>query len=475
MGFVKKLLFLIVALILGISFSHIGCGGGMGGLYDNGGAGYYYASEEEPEDNYVGELLGYESYGADVERETAPDATEAELDELIDGNNEFAFDLYMAIHRQNGNIFMSPYSIYSGFAMQYAGARGETESEIASTMHYTLEQDRLHNAFNALDIKLDGFKEIAYTGYDFDTKEYVTYYYGYTLEISNSLWGQTGYPFLSDFINTIGENYEAGLNSVDFQNSPEDACYTINNRVKEQTNGIIENLLSPAQIDVLTKLVLVNSIYFKASWDDTFLPEMTQKKNFYFLDGRTVQTDMMYQESHFLYIDGSGFKAIELFYERRLLSMIVLVPDKGNFTGFETSMDETVIQNIISELHLEEDDSYTNAKYVQLIMPKFEFSSEVDLKDALQDMGMTGSFGGSADFSGIDGSRELYIGAAKHKSYVKIDEEGTEAAAATYIGDVAFGVPEVDAVLTIDRPFIFLIRDNSTGLILFLGRFFGPA
>jgi serpin B len=397
----------------------------------------------------------YDIEASSKPRNVNPNAAPNELLQLSNGNSNFAFDLYKQLLTGDGNIFFSPFSVSEALAMTYAGARGDTEKQMAQTLHFTLTQERLHPTFNALDLKLAGraeslFGQVAQI----------------QLNIANSLWGQRGHSFLKDFLNTIAENYGAGLNLVDFQSDPDGCRIIINDWVEKKTEDRITELIPIGGILAATRLVLVDAIYFNAVWQDDFDEAATKDGAFHLIDGRTVNVPMMHQQTGFNYYKAGNFQLLELPYWGRELSMYIMLPDEGSFAEFEKSLDTETFNNaIISK------DIIT----VQLSMPKYEFSSMFSLKDTLAAMGMPDAFG-PADFSGMDGGTGLYIGDVFHKTFVKVNEIGTIAAAATAVrvDKGSFGPPET-IEFNIDRPFVFVIRDNPTGTILFAGRVLNPA
>jgi len=388
-------------------------------------------------------------------RITSPEVNVSDIVTLTDGNNEFAFDLYRTLKEADGNLFYSPYSISQAMAMTFAGARGETEEQMSDTLHFALPQDRLHPSFNSLDIELGKRGEGA-QGKDEE---------GFRLNIVNAIWGQEGYGFLSQFLDVLAENYGAGLRILDFINAPEASRITINDWVSEQTEGRIEDLIPQGPIDALTRLVLTNAIYFNAAWQYPFNEEATASGTFHLLDGTKVTVPMMTQTESYGFAAGDNYQAVELPYDGRELSMVIVLPDDGRFETFESSMDYGTIEEIISDL---------NYRQVALTMPKFEFESEFSLKQALTEMGMPLAFSTAADFSGMTGNPELFIDNVLHKAFVSVDEAGTEAAAATAVIMSLTAIPEPPVTVTVDRPFIFLIRDIETGAILFMGRVLNP-
>jgi len=399
-----------------------------------------------------------EAVASDLQRVSPSGVSDEDRSSLVEGNSAFAFDLYqrLAEEQEDENLFYSPYSISLALAMTYAGARGETEEQMADTLHYTLPQDRLHPAFNALDQTLTSRGEGAEGK---DEK-------GFRLNIANALWGQKDYTFRQAFLDTLARNYGAGLRLLDFASTPEDSRITINEWVSEKTEGKIEELLERGTIGPMTRLVLTNAIYFNAAWADPFQEAATQDGTFHLLDGGEVTVPMMRQTASYGYTAGGAYEAVELPYDGHELSMVILLPEQGGFEAFEESLDAEHMAAIVEELQHQQ---------VQLAMPKFEFESGFSLNDALKAMGMSNAFSGAADFSGMTGDKSLYISDVVHKAFVSVDEEGTEAAAATAVAMVESAAPSEPVQVTVDRPFIFAIRDIETGAILFVGRVVDPS
>jgi len=392
---------------------------------------------------------------SDKERITSPDVNTSEQALLVEGNSAFAFELYQALKGEEGNLFYSPYSISLALAMTYAGASGETAEQMADTLKFILEQERLHPAFNWLDA------ELAKRGEGAEGKDGE----GFRLNIVNAIWGQKDYEFLSDFLDVLAENYGAGLRILDFITETEKSRLAINDWVSDQTEGRIEDLIPQGAIDEWTRLVLTNAIYFNAAWKYPFDEKVTANGLFYCLDDGQVTVPMMKQTEAFGYAEREGYQAVELRYDGGELSMVILLPEAGEFEAFEEGLQAEQVDAIISGLQPTE---------VALTMPQFEFDSEFSLKDTLAGMGMPIAFSSSADFSGMTGNRELLISDVIHKAFVAVDEAGTEAAAATAVIMKLTAVPEPPVEVTMDRPFIFLIRDIDTGAILFVGRVLNP-
>ena len=392
---------------------------------------------------------------SDKQRVISPEVGESELTALINGNSAFAFDLYQELGKREGNIFYSPYSISLALAMTHAGAHGETEQQMADTLHFTLPQGSLHPVFNGLDIELNKRGEGA-RGKDGE---------GFRLNIVNAIWGQNGYSFLPEFLDVLAENYGAGLRSLDFAKESEESRLTINNWVSDQTEGRIENLIPQGVINELTRLVLTNAIYFNAAWLHPFDKNSTKDGPFHLLDGNAVTVPMMKQTETFGYAEGDGYQVVDLPYDGNELSMVILLPQTGQFQAFEGTLDVQRVNIILASLE---------RRSIVLTMPVFEFESQFSLKETLAAMGMPIAFSMGADFSGMTGNYELFIAEVVHKAFVSVDEAGTEAAAATAVMMQLTGMPQRPIEVTVDHPFIFLIRDVKTGSILFIGRVVDP-
>ena len=392
---------------------------------------------------------------SEKQRETSPDVDDTDLTMLVNGNSAFAFDLYQVLRDGDDNLFYSPYSISLALAMTYAGAHSETAQQMADTLHFALSQDGLHPAFNSQDLAL-GQRGQGAKGKDGQ---------GFRLNIVNAIWGQKDYQFLASFLDLLAENYGAGLRVLDFINAPEESRITINNWVSDQTEGRIEDLIPQGLINALTRLVLTNAIYFNAAWQYPFSEDAIKDGPFYLLDGGEVTVPMMRQTESFSYAEGEGYQAVELPYDGSELSMLLLLPRTGQFQAFQDSLNTEQVDAIVSNLA---------QRPVVLTMPKFEFESDFSLKEALAGIGMPVAFSGSADFSGMTGNRDLFIADVVHKAFVSVDEAGTEAAAATAVVMELTAVPGMPVEVTVDRPFVFLIRDIETSAILFVGRVVNP-
>lgn len=391
---------------------------------------------------------------SDLQRVTAPDTPPDDIQSLVENNNAFAFELYRSLQTQDGNLIYSPYSISLALAMTYAGARGETESQMAQVLSF-LAQDQHHPAFNALDLQL---AERGKASSEDETP--------LQLNIANAIWAEQTYPFLQSFLDTIASNYGAGVRLADFINQYEAVRKEINAWVSDQTQGKIKDLIPEGALSADTRMALVNAIYFKADWLRPFDAESTQDAPFHLLDGSEVTVPTMNNEGFIPYAKGDGWQAIELAYEGETAAMDIIVPDEGRFEDVESSLDYEAASAILSSLQ---------PTSVTLALPKFQFDSQFGLADSLKALGMTDAFDPEqADFSGMSDRKDLFISAVVHKAFVAVDEKGTEAAAATAVIVGVTSAPAFDVTLIIDRPFIFLIRDIPTGQILFVGRVLNP-
>ena len=392
---------------------------------------------------------------SDRPRNLAPVAGPEDLSELSEGNAAFATDLYAALRHGTGNLFFSPYSISTALAMTYAGAAGETASQMAASLHFGLPPERLHSAFNAYALDLEARAAQPTEGTAFE------------LSIANSLWGQQDFPFRVEFLDLLGENYGAGMRLVDYMADAEAARLAINEWVSDETRKKIQDLIPEGAVDAMTRLVLANAIYFKAGWLHPFEESATGPEPFRLLDGSTLDVPMMHQAESYAYAIRDGYGALELPYLSGSTSMLILLPDEGRFEAFEQGLSPELIRDLSGNL--------THGPVI-LSLPTFSYTSSFNLNEALIGLGMPDAFDPDrADFSGMDGARDLFIGNVLHKAFVLVDEKGTEAAAATAVIMELTSAPADEPVsFTIDRPFLYLVRDDLTGTILFLGRVVNP-
>ncbi|MCP4744708.1 MAG: serpin family protein [Desulfobacteraceae bacterium] len=397
----------------------------------------------------------YKSALSSFDAENPPDVPVEDLEELAAGNKAFALDLYQVLSEGQDNLLFSPYNISSALAMLYAGAKNNTETQMADTLHFTLAQDSLHPAFYALASILASREEEVLE----DDDQLLQ------LNIANAAWMQDGFNFLPDYLDVLASNYGSGLNLLDFTSDPEACREVINTWVAEQTEDKIKDLIPSGILNTLTRLVLSSAIYFYSTWEYAFDEEQTQSGTFQLADGSSVQADMMNQTQNFNYAEGDGYQAVELKYSGEQLSMILLLPETEGFDEFEAALDQ--FDEIVGSMQERE---------VKLTMPKFEYEYDISLKETLKAMGMTDPFSmEDADFSGITIEEPISVAEIIHKAFISVSESGTEAAAATAIIVATDSVPPPPVEMVLDRPFIFFIRDIPTKTILFTGRVMNPS
>ncbi|MCB9555794.1 MAG: serpin family protein [Deltaproteobacteria bacterium] len=395
---------------------------------------------------------------SDKARITAPKVSTTDAQMLAQGNGEFALTLYQRlVAGEKPDFFFSPYSMSSALAMLYGGARGNTEAQIAQTMRFQLPQAQLHPAFNALDLALKsrGQGKKAADGQPF------------RLNVVNATWGQKGFAFEQSYLDLLAQNYGAGLRLLDFEAAPDGSRKVVNDWVAQQTEQRIKDLMPPGSIDSATKMVLTNAIYFNAAWAEPFDPKKTQDDDFNALDGSKVRLKMMHGSLRADFVRGADFSAAALPYDGKELSMLLIVPDAGKLSAVEQRLSWQMLDNdIVAKM---------TDSLVALTLPRFRLESQIDLRSQLIAMGMTDVMDSStSDLSGIDGIKNhLAVTAVVHKAFVDVSEEGTEAAAATGISVGVTSAPSPQT-LKVDRPFIFLIRDNQSKSILFIGRMAQP-
>lgn len=377
-----------------------------------------------------------------------PMVPEADLTQATQGNNQFALDILSVLRADtpNGNIIYSPVSIYTAFAMLYAGAEGETATQLADVLHYDLAPSQLHPTLAALEAMLTTDEEN-----------------GFTLNIANAIWGQEGASYSIDFVDTMSRHYRTALQWLDFAGNPQGAADAVNQWVNNATNGKIPSIVEGFNPD--TALVLANAIYFDADWVTPFAKESTQPAPFTPLEGTPQVAEMMSVTSGFAYAEGDNYQIVALPYAGGTARMVLLLPAEGQFATVESELTAEQLTAMMAQMAGAE-------QRVALTLPKFEYETTTDLVDVLGKLGLTLPFTDQADFSGINGTGGLAVDQAIHKAKITVDEAGTEAAAATVIGVVTLSAP-IEAepvVMTVDRPFMYFIQDTQSGALLFVGR-----
>jgi serpin B len=375
--------------------------------------------------------------------------------EVTKGSNAFAVDLYGRLREQKGNLFFSPESISTAFAMADAGARGETAAEMARVFHFTLPQDRLHPAMGAL---LAGMNAT---------------HAGYELRVADALWAEQDARFLPSYLGQMQSDYGADFHRVDFRTQSEAVRGTINQWVEKETNDRITNLIGPGVLTSDTRLVLTNAIYFKGTWRDPFEKgATTEDVDFHVAAAQTVKAPLMHRTGGYRYYDGGTFQELEMPYQGDDLAMVVVLPKQTDGLGaLEQKFTAATAEEWVEKLE--------PAQKVILTLPRFTMTQQFELSGTLAAMGMPQAFTRQADFSGMTGKPEFLISAAIHKAFVDVNEQGTEAAAATstVMRAMAMRAPMKEpppVVFRADHPFLLMIRDVKTGGILFLGRVEDP-
>lgn len=387
----------------------------------------------------------------DAAADSAPDEKAAAAKGAL-AVNEFTFDLYKATAAEAAgrSIFISPYSVSTALAMTYAGARGTTEAEMANTLHFAPD---IHESMGALIGSINAAPEEAAT-----------------VRTANAIWPAKGEKLLPEFDQTVRLDYRAGLKQLDYAKRPAGSRKTINKWVKEQTNGKITDIIPDGALGKDTKMVLTNAVYFKADWDEAFKAENTAERPFWVSRDESVNVKTMNRRSKELgYAKFDGAEMIEMPYKDGRFSMLVLLPSKeSSVEALEYAMDAGTLAQWCAEMH---------PANVEIFLPKFKQESSFDLSSTLAKLGMPSAFDASAaDFSGITGNRDMAISGVMHKTFVEVAEEGTEAAAATGIVMMraSLAPPMENVVFRADRPFVYIIRDNATEAILFIGRYAKP-
>lgn len=393
------------------------------------------------------------------------EAHKADVAAVVDGGNAVALEMYAKLAGKEGNLFFSPGSIDTALAMTYAGAAGKTAEQMAATLHLSLPPVKLRSAFASLIDTLNHPPQV--TNYDENGKPSKAP--AYELVVSNALWGQQGYPFKPDFKELLAKSCGAAMNDVNYAD-PEAARQAINKWVDEKTKEKIKDLIPAGVLDEATRLVLTNAVYFKSNWATQFEKSATKPGPFALSGGKSVDVPMMQQEHHFNYAEPADLQVVELPYSSNQLGMVILLPKQADgLAAVEKSLTADNLGKWLKDM---------KRTKVDLTMPKFTFTSQFSLADTLKSMGMTDAFDANkADFSGMTTQDKLFISAVLHKAFVAVDEDGTEAAAATAVVmsmTSAMPMPEQMKVFKADHPFLFLIRHNSTGAILFLGRVADP-
>jgi serine protease inhibitor len=385
--------------------------------------------------------------GSDAPEREARKVTELQP-ELLAGNDAFAWSLYSELAQQPGNLFCSPFSIESALGMTYAGARATTAAEMHDALHIQVDDASFHAGIGALSRDLSGDRGR-----------------GYTIYIANRLFGQDGFGFHQDFTDLLHQNYGAALEPLDFYGNAEAARQRVNDWADGATHGTIPELFPAGSLDDTTVLVLANAIYFRAAWAQAFDVKDTLDAPFHRGDGSTVTVPMMSSSDHeFAHTSDALADVVELPYQDDEISALLVVPKAlDGLPEVEAALPSGWLEGLAADL---------GEPYELLVMlPRFTMKWHSSLVAPLQALGMTSAFDPSqADFSGV-ADDSLFIAAVEHSAYVKVDEAGTVAAAATAVGESTTSAP---LGVSADHPFLFVIRDRLTQSILFVARVDDP-
>jgi serpin B len=412
--------------------------------------------EEVTPPNEVDKMKGFLS--SDLERELAPDVDQSQLTSLATDNNAFALAFYDLIRSNDGNLIYSPFSLSLALSMTLAGAETTTRAAMLEALQFSLEESEVHPAFNALMLAIEASQVI----------EQETEGGSFELNIANSIWGQQGFNFEQVFLDRIALNYGAGIYTADFSANPDPARVAINDWVEDETQEKIKDLIPPDAITPLTRLVLANAIYFKGSWFHPFDQGLTQPGPFTILDGDEISVEMMKLfDERLLYLREGEFQAVSLPYLSRDFAMTLILPDRGSFINVEDLLTVDLLGSLQRNMVPER---------INLEMPKFDFESTINANDPLKALGMEEAFDPDlSDFKGMADVEDLHITDVLQKATITVDEEGTEAAAATAVIVGVESAPIGEPIsLVIDRPFLFFIQHQPTGTILFMGRVVEP-
>ncbi len=397
------------------------------------------------------------SCGCTTTEEVQPSSED--IGAIVEANNRFAFDLFSTLsddERNEGkNIFFSPYSISTALALTYEGAEGETADEISTVLHFPEDKSILREGYRGLIADINSGDP------------------AFTLSTANALWAEQTYTFLPEYISHAEDYYAAEVENMDFITAPEESRQTINAWVEDKTQDRIKDLIPAGTIDPLTRLVITNAIYFKGTWVLQFDENLTTEAEFTNANGETVTVDMMQrtdEDAIYNYTETDSLQILKMPYEHeetKSLSMLVILPKSNNIHVAEEILGNGELSDAVEGMKEEQ---------VEIYFPKFSLECEYSLPETLSAMGMPTAFGPDADFSGMDGTHNLFISDVIHKAFVEINEEGTEAAAATAVVMKLTAVMDEEPipVFRADHPFVFMITDDENGNVLFIGRVADP-
>ncbi len=390
------------------------------------------------------------------EAEYEPEIEVNNVNNIVDANNRFCLDYYSQLKdKEKNNIFFSPFSISSAFAMVYEGANGDTAKEMQSVFYFPQDKNVIRKEYQAILDELNKTNK------------------QYELNSANALWVNREYQFSKDYFNIIDEYYNGKVANLDFSNSLDNSVNTINKWIEDHTNNKINNSISSSDINSSTSLVLTNAIYFKGNWDKQFNKSNTQKDDFRISKDEVEKVDMMHmtdKDSIFNYFENDDIQILEMPYSGNELSALFLLPKDNDLSRLE---------NIINVNKLSEWRNSLLKQRVDVYIPKFKFGTRYSMASDLNKMGMQIAFSDLADFSGMSASntKDFKIDQAVHQAFIEVNEDGTEAAAATSVIMMPTSVMPQEDIIPIfkaDHPFIFIIQQKDNGNILFIGRVINP-
>lgn len=371
---------------------------------------------------------------------------------VVEGNNFFSFDIFSKSEKKNENLLISPYSISSALAIMYAGARTKTEKQMSDVLYFSQDQKSMHSEFKIL---IDSLAKVNKNGLD--------------LKTANSLWIQKDYNLLKDYLDLVNKYYKTGVKKTDFKNQTEKSRLDINKWVEIQTKNKIKELLKPNILSQSTKLVIINAIYFNGTWDVKFDKKFT--KNDIFLTEENIKKEVPFMNitGQYKYLENEYLQLLDMPYKGKNVSMIIILPKKNEgLTLMEEFMNWKQFEDVRKNMVYHK---------VKISLPKFNLTSELELKNTLSIMGMADAFGKEADFSGITGNKDLMIDKVIHKTFISVNESGTEAAASTAIlnSPGSGSTLQKQVEFKANHPFVFILKSNSTHCILFIGRVTNPS
>ena len=367
--------------------------------------------------------------------------------------NNLGLDLFALLGAREGNALFSPFSVHTALSMTLAGARGGTEAQMLAVLHLpeNMSREELHGRAGSLAASMEGDAERD----------------GYEFIAANRIWLRQGSSASPEFLGLVENAYGAGAQSLDFAGAAEESREAINQWVEDKTRERIKNLIAPGMITADTRMVLTNAVYFLGQWLQAFDPSSTRSLPFHLASGAEVQAETMHAELYAGYGEAGGVRVLELPYQGNRLSMYVVLPPLGGLEGLEQGLDAAALEGLLSRAVRQD---------VLVWLPKWESTVEYRLSEPFKALGMADAFGGGANFTGMDPAGGIEISEVVHKAFVRVDEQGTEAAAATAVlmEDTAMAEPEPIPEFRADHPFLYLIRDRESGTVLFMGRMADP-